>query len=142
MADASSDWAGRPVSDQALSSDEEDFVSSQSTASADPESRTQKLLSSALGKLNLDTPQLSNQSCDHRATRTFTPDTSTSVLDASMAKSERKKLELLDLPLDVLKDIVKEVRKAFLSHPSPSFIDKQNAQRLEHERLMDALENR
>ncbi|CEJ61816.1 hypothetical protein PMG11_10333 [Penicillium brasilianum] len=109
MADTSSDWAGRPVSDQALSSDEEDFVSSQSTVSADPESRTQKLLSSALGKLNLDTPQLSNQSCDHRATRTFTPDTNASVLHFSMAKSERKKLELLDLPLDVLKEIVKEV---------------------------------
>ncbi|KAJ5369878.1 uncharacterized protein N7496_005970 [Penicillium cataractarum] len=109
MAEASSDWADRLVSDQALSSDEEDFVSSQSTASADRESRTQERLSSALGRLHFDTPQLDNPSCDHSATRTFTPDAGAPVLDSSMAKPERKKLELLDLPLDVLKDIVKEV---------------------------------
>lgn len=93
-------------------------MSSQSTASADRDSRTQERLSSALGQLHFDTPQLENPSCDHSATRTFTANAGAPVLDFSMAKPERKKLELLDLPLDVLKEIVKEVRKAFGSRSS------------------------
>jgi hypothetical protein len=101
MADASSDWAGRLASDQALSSDEEGFVSSQSTASADPETRNQKHLSSALGNLHLDTLQHSSQSSNRNVTRTSTPGAGAPVM--------KKKLELLDLPLDVLKEIVKEV---------------------------------
>ncbi|KAJ5662694.1 hypothetical protein N7462_011620 [Penicillium macrosclerotiorum] len=93
MADASSEHM--PGSDLALSSDEEDFVSSQSTASMEPDVSSKKNLAVALGKLHLDPP--SSQSCENSqqsAARTF---------------SERKPLRLLELPLDVLKDIVKEV---------------------------------
>lgn len=109
MADASSDWADRLASDQALSSDEEDFVSSQSTASADPETRNQKYLSSALGNLHLATPLPSSQTSNHNVTRTSTPGARASILDTSKMKPEKKKLELLDLPLDMLREIVKEV---------------------------------
>lgn len=108
MADASSDWADRPAPDQALSSDEEDFVSSQSTASADPNTLTQKHLTPAFSKLHLDTPQLQHSSQDI-ASRTSAPVTCASTLDIPVSKSEKLKMELLDLPLDVLKLIVKEV---------------------------------
>jgi hypothetical protein len=118
MADASLDRADRPASDRALSSDEEDLVSSQNTPSAEPEARTAKNLSSALGKLQLDTPPNSNQA-HHGATRTCTPGTDASIFETSMSKPEKKKMELLDLPLDVLKEIVKEVREGFWSSPSP-----------------------
>lgn len=109
MADASADWAGRLASDQALSSDEEDFVSSQSTASADPETRNQKNLSSALGDLHLDNTQHSSHSSNQNRTRTSTPGASASIMGTSKTTPKRKKMELLDLPLDVLKEIVKEV---------------------------------
>lgn len=108
MADASSDWADRPAPDQALSSDEEDFVSSQSTASADPDTLTQKHLTPAFDKLHLDTPHLQHSNQDN-ASRSSALDTSASILDTSMSKPEKMKMELLDLPLDVLKLIVKEV---------------------------------
>ncbi len=108
MADASSDWADRPAPDQALSSDEEDFVSSQSTASADPNSLTQKHLGPAFTKLHLDTPQLQHSSQDN-ASRTSASAACASILDGPISKSEKLKMELLDLPLDVLKLIVKEV---------------------------------
>lgn len=124
MADASSDWADRPASDQALSSDEEDFVSSQSTASAEPDALTQKHLTPALCKLHLDTPQHQHpaQSSDQSAPRTSTPGTGASILATSKSKPERKKMELLDLPLDVLKLIVKEVSNEFSSTPSLSSV--------------------
>lgn len=118
MADASSDWADRPAPDQALSSDEEDFVSSQSTASADPNTLTQKHLTPAFSKLHLDAPQLQHSSQDNPS-RTSASVTCASVLDTSMSMSEKLKMELLDLPLDVLKLIVKEVCQTSSSTLSP-----------------------
>jgi hypothetical protein len=109
MADANADWADRLASDQALSSDEEDFVSSQSTASADPETRNQKILSSALGNLHLETSQHSSQTSIQNLNRTSTPGASASIMGTSKMAPEKTKMELLDLPLDMLKEIVKEV---------------------------------
>ncbi|KAJ5585489.1 uncharacterized protein N7459_005289 [Penicillium hispanicum] len=110
MADASSDWADRPGSDLALSSDEEDFVSSQSTASVEHDALSKLHLASALGNLHLDKAD-SSQNSEQCTTRTqaSTPGTGGSIYTASNEKSERKPLQLLDLPLDILKEIVKEV---------------------------------
>lgn len=108
MADASSDRADRPGSDPASSSDEEDFVSSQSTASVDPDTLAQRNLETALDKLHLQ-QAASSQSSDHGATRTSTPGTGASVQTMGTMGSEKNQLQLLDLPLDVLKCIIKEV---------------------------------
>ncbi|KAJ5160784.1 uncharacterized protein N7482_007788 [Penicillium canariense] len=109
MADAGPDWANRPASDQALSSDEEDFVSSQSTISLEPDARAKHRLPAALDKLHLDTAQDSSESSGQSTTRASTPGTGPSVLDTSKSNSDKKRMELLDLPLDMLKEIVKEV---------------------------------
>lgn len=107
MADNSSDWADR--SDLSLSSDEEDFVSSQSTASAEPDSLASQHLPAALSKLHV-AEMGSTQSSDPRATSTSTTSTGVSTYATPIPKEERKKMNLLDLPLDVLKEIIKEVR--------------------------------
>lgn len=107
MADTSSDGADRPRSDGALSSDEEDFVSSQSTTSVDPEALVKRHLS-LFPRLNLEAN--SSESSDQSATRTSTPGTAASVYTASSFKPTAKSpMQLLELPLDVLKDIIKEV---------------------------------
>ncbi|KAJ6086143.1 hypothetical protein N7486_010424 [Penicillium sp. IBT 16267x] len=107
MADTSSDGADRPRSDGALSSDEEDFVSSQSTTSVDPEALVKRHLS-LFPRLNLEAN--SSESSDQSATRTSTPGTAASVYTASSFKPAVKNpMQLLELPLDVLKDIIKEV---------------------------------
>lgn len=107
MADASAAWTDRPGSDLASSSDE-DFVSSQSTASAEPDAFSQRRLSTALGKLHLQQVASSHGS-GQSATRTSTPGTGVSIQTTANTESSRKTMQLLDLPLDVLKDIIKEV---------------------------------
>lgn len=107
MADNSSDWADR--SDLSLSSDEEDFVSSQSTASAEPDSLADHHLPAALSKLHV-AEMGSVQSSDPSATSPSRTSTGASTYATPIFKGERKKMNLLDLPLDVLKEIIKEVR--------------------------------
>src|SRR4051812_22870567 len=114
MADAGSDWADRPGSDLASSSDEEGFVSSQSTASAEPDGLAKHHLSTALGKMHLQQAASSRRSDKHNPTRTSTPGTGASMEVISDAEMSRKPMQLLELPLDVLKDIIKEVN-SFLS---------------------------
>lgn len=105
MADASLAWEERPSNLAGLSSDEEDFVSSQSTASVEPDALAKKHLSTALGRLQLtqSTSDLSN------GTRVFTPGTNGT--DSGQTSDVRQPLHLLELPLDVLKDIIKEVTR-------------------------------
>ncbi|KAJ5815390.1 hypothetical protein N7474_007167 [Penicillium riverlandense] len=103
MADASLAWEERPSDLAGLSSDEEDFVSSQSTASVEPDALAKKHLSTALGRL-----QLTQSTSDlYNGTRIFTPGTTET--DSGQTSHVRKPLHLLELPLDVLKDIIKEV---------------------------------
>jgi hypothetical protein len=110
MAGASLDWAGKPNADLALSSDEEDFVSSPSTASRELEGVAKQNLTLALGKLRLEQEGL-NQSSEQDATPT-TPRTEglNHTPEPEMAKTP---LQLLDLPLDILKEIIKEVTQVF-----------------------------
>ncbi|OQE01164.1 hypothetical protein PENVUL_c044G03334 [Penicillium vulpinum] len=106
MAGASLDWADKPNADLALSSDEEDFVSSPSTASRELEGVAKQNLTLALGKLRLEREDL-NQSSEQDATPT-TPRTegpNQTPPELEMANP----LQLLDLPLDILKEIIKEV---------------------------------
>lgn len=103
MADINSDWVDR--SDMSLSSDEEDFVSSQSTASAEPDPPATNHLSTALSKLHV-AEMGSSQSSDPSATYTSTSGTGYAT---SSSTQKRKPMNLLDLPLDVLKEIIKEV---------------------------------
>lgn len=110
MAVASSTRADRPGSDRALSSDEEDFVSSHSTASLDQDDHLEtNQLSNALSKVHMDQKSSNNSSEDSTTTRTSTPLTAMSMPAAPADRPKAKSLQLLDLPLDVLKDIVKEV---------------------------------
>lgn len=108
MADASPARADRPRPDPASSSDEEDFVSSQSTASINFDVLDQGHLTNALDKLHLQ-QAASGRSSDHSVTRTSTPGTAGSVRSAGTAGPRQKPLQLLDLPLDVLRCIIKEV---------------------------------
>lgn len=111
MADTSSAWAARPTDIADLSSDEDDFVSSQSTTSVEPETLAKQHLSTALGRLHLDQVDSSHSS----ATRTSTPRSETSTAMTSNTTPQKEPLQLLDLPLDVLKEIIKEViRRPFL----------------------------
>ncbi|OQD84669.1 hypothetical protein PENANT_c012G03272 [Penicillium antarcticum] len=90
-----------------MSSDEEGFVSSESTASMELESDAKKNLTLALGKLRLeqeDVNRLSYQGATPSTSRT--EDRSQTPPDLKMPKKPRL---LLDLPLDVLKEIIKEV---------------------------------
>jgi hypothetical protein len=105
MAGASLDWADKPNADPALSSDEEDFISSPSTASRELEGAAKQDLTLDLGKLHLE--QESNRSSEQDATPT-TPRTegpNQTPQELEMANP----LQLLDLPLDILKEIIKEV---------------------------------
>lgn len=120
MADTGLAWEERPSDLAGLSSDDEDFVSSQSTASIEPDALAKKHLSTALGRLQLtqSTSNLSN------GTRNLTPGTTET--NSGQTSDVRKPLHLLELPLDVLKDIIKEVtRVLFPRHQS--FIDKLSA---------------
>lgn len=109
MAETSSDWANGPGPEVALSSDEEDFVSSESTASAEQEALTKHQLPSKLARLNLEVE--SSESCDKSVTRTqtSTPATAASIRAETITPTTKRPLQLLELPLDVLKDIIKEV---------------------------------
>ncbi|KAJ5934795.1 Six-hairpin glycosidase [Penicillium verhagenii] len=92
----------------ALSSDEEDFVSTQSTASVDPEAMFVKRHLSSFGKLSIAGNGIT--SSDQYGTRTSTPGTAPSVYTGSCFKPTAKNpMQLLELPLDLLKDIIKEV---------------------------------
>ncbi|KAJ5670056.1 uncharacterized protein N7477_005419 [Penicillium maclennaniae] len=108
MADAGLDWADRPGSNRASSSDE-DFVSSQSTASAETDAITKHHLPTALGHLHLQHTASSPSSDEHNPTQTSTPGTAASMEILSDTEAGTKRMQLLDLPLDVLKDIIKEV---------------------------------
>ncbi|KAJ5088374.1 hypothetical protein N7456_011990 [Penicillium angulare] len=120
MAETSSDWA-RPASDASMSSDEEDFVSSQSTASVEPETLAkQRSLSSPFKKLNLEANASESSDRGVNRARTSTTGTTASMLsnsnvlssdmtDEVVSESPKKPMQLLELPMDVLKDIIKEV---------------------------------
>lgn len=109
MADAGSDWADRPGSDLASSSDEEGFVSSQSTTSAAHDAVAKHHLSTVLGNLHLQQTGSSRSSDEHNPTRTSTTGTGTSMVTSSVTETGRKPLQLLELPLDILQGIIKEV---------------------------------
>ncbi|KAJ5414074.1 hypothetical protein N7509_000701 [Penicillium cosmopolitanum] len=114
MAGACSNWADRPASDRALSSDEEgeeDFVSTHSTASLNPDDRFERNhLSTTLNKVHLHQTASNHSSEESATTRTSTPLTAASMpATESDQKWRAKSMKLLDLPLDVLKDIVKEI---------------------------------
>ncbi|KAJ5822963.1 hypothetical protein N7447_005303 [Penicillium robsamsonii] len=106
MAGASLHWADKPNADLALSSDEEDFISSPSTASRELEDVAKQNLTLALGKLRLEQEDL-NRSSTQDATpttpRTEGPNQTPPELEMATP------LQLLDLPLDILKEIIKEV---------------------------------
>ncbi|KAJ5699847.1 hypothetical protein N7536_002860 [Penicillium majusculum] len=107
MAGASLDWADKPNADLALSSDEEDFVSSPSTVSKELEGAAKQNLTLALGKLRLEQEGL-DQSSEQDATPT-TPRTEGPNQPPPELEMANKPLQLLDLPLDILKEIIKEV---------------------------------
>jgi hypothetical protein len=111
MAGTSLDWADKPNPNLALLSDEEDIVSSPSTASRELEGVAKQNLTLALGKLRLEQEGL-NQSSEQDATPT-TP--RTEGLNHTPPEPEMAKppLQLLDLPLDILKEIIKEVTQVF-----------------------------
>lgn len=111
MAGASLDWADKPNADLALSSDEEDFVSSPSTASRELEGAAKQNLTLALGKLRLEQEGL-NQSFEQDATPT-TPRTEGPNQTPPEPEMANNPLQLLDLPLDILKEIIKEVTPVF-----------------------------
>lgn len=98
MAAATLNGVDKLSSDLGMSSDEEDFVSSQSTASGDIDQSAKQHLSTALEKMQ-----------QHNVTWTFPPETRASSDTPPASKMAKKPLELLDLPLDILKDIIKEV---------------------------------
>ncbi|KAJ6188975.1 hypothetical protein N7519_003883 [Penicillium mononematosum] len=115
MAGASLDWADKPNADLALSSDEEDFVSSPSTASRELEGVAKQNLTLALGKLRLEQEGL-NQSSEQDATPT-TPRTEGPNHTPPEPEMAKTPLQLLDLPLDILKEIIKEVTQVFPEIP-------------------------
>lgn len=109
MAGASLDMADKPSADLTMSSDEEGFASSQSTASVELEITAKQNLTMALGKLRLEQEDLNQASKQE-----VTPLTPRTVCPGQTPDPEiSKPLQLLDLPLDVLKEIIKEVTKAF-----------------------------
>jgi hypothetical protein len=110
MAGASLEWADKPNADLVLSSDEEGVLQSPITAPNELEGAAKQNLTLALGKLRLEQEDL-NQSSEQDATpttsRTKGPNQTPPELEMA-----RKPLQLLDLPLDVLKEIIKEVTHA------------------------------
>ncbi|OQD60141.1 hypothetical protein PENPOL_c027G04996 [Penicillium polonicum] len=107
MAGATLDWADKPNADLALSSDEEDFVSNPSTTSRELEGAAKQNLTLALGKLRLEQESL-DQSSEQDATPT-TPRTEGPNQTPPKLEMANNPLQLLDLPLDILKEIIKEV---------------------------------
>jgi hypothetical protein len=113
MAAASLDWVDKPSADLTMSSDEEGFASSQSTASVELEVNAKQNLTLALEKLHLEQEGLNQASMQE-----VTPLTSRTVAGPHQTPPEPeipKPLQLLDLPLDVLKEIIKEVTQACLA---------------------------
>lgn len=104
MAGASLDWADKPSADLVMSSDEEDFASSQDTTFMELETVTQNNLTLALGQLQLEQDEL-NQASGQEASLNPRPGPH----PAPPGPPTAKPLQLLDLPLDVLKEIIKEV---------------------------------
>lgn len=103
MAETSSDWADRPASDVSRSSDDEDSE----------ETVAKQQLPSSFKRSNLE----ANSSESITRTRTSTPGTTASMLSTANAitsNQTKKPMQLLELPLDVLKDIIKEVGSVFL----------------------------
>lgn len=111
MAGTSLDWADKPNPNLALLSDEEDIVSSPSTASRELEGVAKQNLTLALGKLRLEQEGL-NQSSEQDATPT-TPRTEGPNHTPPEPEMAKPPLQLLDLPLDILKEIIKEVTQVF-----------------------------
>lgn len=99
--------ADKLVPDLAMSSDEEEFASGRSAASIECETTAKKNLTLALGKLRLEQEDLSRASLQ-KAPITSRPGPSQTPPAPKMAP-----LQLLDLPLDVLKEIIKEVIPIF-----------------------------
>lgn len=108
MADSRSDWVDQG-SDLALSSDEDDYLSSQSTTSTAPESTVERETAPALGQLHIEADSRSKSNPIATQTTMSTTTTTTLVHPAANQRPLGKPLQLLDLPLDVLKDIIKEV---------------------------------
>jgi hypothetical protein len=96
-----------------MSSDEEGFVSSESTASVELQSGAKRNLTLALGKLRLEQEDV-NRFSDQGATPS-TPRTEGRSQTPPDLKMPKKPRLLLDLPLDVLKEIIKEVLHVFLA---------------------------
>lgn len=92
-----------------MSSDEEGFVSSESTASMELESDAKRNLTFALGKLRLEQEDV-NRFSDQGATPS-TPPTEGRKQTPPGLKMPKKPRLLLDMPLDVLKEIIKEVNR-------------------------------
>lgn len=120
MTDASSDWAHRPVP---ASFPEGDSVSSQTADSAESGQRVQRNLATAFDKLNLAAANMSRSFDEWKAQESSLD---TGVSDRNVGEQESKKkslplippppkpfqlkpLQLMDLPLDILKCIIKEV---------------------------------
>lgn len=110
MAGASLDWADKPNADLVLS-DEEDIPPSPSVAPRGFEIPAKQNLTLALGKLRLEQKGL-NQSSEQDVS-SATPLTEDPNKNVSGFKTPRKALQLLDLPLDVLKEIIKAVMQTF-----------------------------
>ncbi|CAG7920667.1 unnamed protein product [Penicillium olsonii] len=102
MAGATLDWADKPNADLAMSSDEEDSASSKSTTSMEPESGAKADLTLDLRKLSLK-QEVANQATEQVSPSTPRPS------QTPLQPEAAQPLQLLGLPLDVLKEIIKEV---------------------------------
>lgn len=107
MADINFDWGDQPDSDPESSSSEEDFVSSQSIASAEPDNRINHL------------PAAPATSGKPQAEVESPPGTAAAADMEPTVIQPRKPTNLLDLPVELLKEIIKEVR---MSSPNNQFI--------------------
>ncbi|CAG8091837.1 unnamed protein product [Penicillium salamii] len=103
MAGATLDWADKPNADLSMSSDEEESASSQSAEmELELDSGAKPDLALELGKLQLKHED-ANQAAEQESP--LTPRPSQTPLQPKAAQP----LQLLELPLDVLKEIIKEV---------------------------------
>lgn len=109
MADASSDWATRPFPRPSSSSSEGDHVSSQSADPANSAHLAQRDLASAFDSLHLQ-QICPSRSFDECAARASSLDIEPSDQHAGAVEPTKEPLQLMDLPLDILKCIIKEVR--------------------------------
>lgn len=109
MAGATLDWADKPNADLSMSSDEEESASSQSAEmELELDSGAKPDLALELGKLQLKHED-ANQAAEQESP--LTPRPSQTPLQPKAAQP----LQLLELPLDVLKEIIKEVKPGLLS---------------------------